>query len=299
MTIVSKAAAHQCIEIADGDSICRLVPNMGGSISAWAVAGQNMLRCTSDDEIASRSPLQLSSFPLVPYSNRIGYGRFPWKNETIQVTPNFAPEPHSIHGTGWQNIWHVEQKDANAVSLHYRHNGNADWPWSFDARQDIQVSADSLRMDLYATNLSDHAVPLAFGHHPYFDQSGAALEFSASKVWHNGDNGLPVHAMAPTGDFDFETAHQVMGRNVDHCFTGWNGEARIWWADRALQLKITSSLRAVVVYIPKGGDRFCFEPVPNVTNALNLAGEEPQLPLVEPGASVHSFVVLKAIPALV
>jgi galactose mutarotase-like enzyme len=42
----------------------------------------------------------------------------------------------------------------------------------------------ALLLELTALNLADRAVPLAFGHHPYFPRGGASLKFRA--------RGLPV-----------------------------------------------------------------------------------------------------------
>ena len=59
------------------------------------------LRRTDGTAIETDDPLQFASFPLVPFSNRIADGRFEWDGEQIEIDPNFAPEPHAIHGVGW------------------------------------------------------------------------------------------------------------------------------------------------------------------------------------------------------
>ena len=54
--------------------------------------------------------------------------------------------------------------------------------------------------------------------------------------------------------------------DLDNCFDGWSGPARI--RDEKLSLRLTSSLTHAVVYTPPQRDFFCVEPVSHVNNAI-------------------------------
>jgi aldose 1-epimerase len=239
----------------------------------------------------------MASFPLVPYSNRIGFARFDWADQTVLLQANFSPEPHSIHGTGWTSAWEAERLGPGTVILRLVHHANADWYWPFEAEQRITLSANALEIRLIARNRSDQKVPLAIGHHPYFDSKGATLFFNARQVWHTGADGLPAFASAPQGDLDFANHQAVQGRILDNGYAGWDGKARIHWQDRPLQLDIAADMQAAVVYVPQDQQYFCFEPVPHIINALNLPEHSPQMPLVEPGACYETQIVFTATPA--
>jgi aldose 1-epimerase len=254
-----------------------------------------MLRKADDAALADGNRLGFASFPLVPYSNRIGEARFEWNDKHIALTPNFAPETHAIHGTGWQDSWAAELRGEDTVVLTLSHPGDARWPWAFVAEQVITVSSDGLKLELTAQNLSEEAAPLGFGHHPYFDQAGASMEFKAETVWMSGDNNLPTNAVTPSGQFAFDIEALVEGRDIDHCYAGWSGRTRIRWAGRPHALEIVSAMRAAVVYIPKGSDAFCFEPVPHINNALNMRGEEPAMPIIAPGQTYRTTIGLQII----
>jgi aldose 1-epimerase len=286
----------QMIEIGADESRCTLAPKLGGSILSWTVAGQPLLRSASDAEIASGKRLGLASFPLVPWSNRIGGGRFAWGGRDIAITPNFAPEPHAIHGIGWNEAWAVEAQSRSSATLTLEHQGDARWPWAFWAQQSVSVEAGRLTIAMSARNLSSESAPLAFGHHPYFDREGASLWFKAKRVWMNGEDMLPTESEVPSGRFDFSEEGSLAGRAVDHCFAGWDGAARIAWEGRPLGLSITSDLPAAVVYVPQGGDRFCFEPVPHSNNALNRADADPPMPVIAPGAVFEASLCFTAVP---
>ncbi len=253
-----------------------------------------MLRSATSAEV---SPLGLSSFPLVPYSNRIGCGTFVWAGQEIALTRNFLPEPHSIHGNGWQQEWTVSAQQPDSVALTYEHAGDAHWPWAFSASQQFILSPLGLTIHMAARNLADEAVPLAFGHHPYFDARGALLRFTARKIWMNGADNLPTHLIEPHGQFDFAQSCGLKDRIVDHCYTGWDGSARIDWAGRKYSLGVRSNLTAAVVYIPGGENYFCFEPVPHSNNAINRADADPAMPVVAPGAEFNAWIAFAAEPA--
>lgn len=276
-----------------GSAECEIWPQAGGSIARWTIGNQDMFRRTKTYVQAGELPLEMASFPLVPYSNRIGFGQFAWGGNMIRLKANFPPEPHAIHGTGWTAPWDVASVTDRNVVLCHNHQPDAHWPWPFDAEQHISVLDDMLTVETVARNLSDQAVPLAFGHHPYFNSDGATLLFRADTVWHAGEDGLPSHSQTVEGEFDFDKDGKVEGRALDNGFAGWDGKAQISWAHRPLRLDIEANMEAAIVYIPAGTDYFCFEPVPHIINALNLPGHHPQMPLVAPGASFESYIRFK------
>ncbi len=274
-----------------------MCPDVGGSIVSWRIDGQDMLRRADDAAIASGDPLQFASFPLVPFSNRIAEGKFEWQHEPIEIEPNFAPEPHAIHGVGWTTPWEVSELSDTRCALSFSHKADGRWHWPFSATQIFTLGEDRLDMALEAVNLCNEPTPLAFGHHPYFDQEGAYLAFDADSVFMSDPGGLPTHSTTPAGSFDFSKGESIYGRDIDHCYGGWSGEARIVWQDRPLGLVIASNMPAAVVYIPQGGDAFCFEPVPHINNALNRPGDEPAMPIIPPDCSYRSTISMTAAAA--
>jgi aldose 1-epimerase len=283
------------ISISDQESHCVISPQQGGSIISWTVDGQEMMRKSDEVAIASNDPLQLASFPLVPYSNRIGHGRFEWNGQAMQAKPNFPPEAHSIHGIGWKCAWTVGNVTANICELKMEHQSDEHWPWDFSASQRMTLTGGGLHIALSTTNLSDEPRPLGFGHHPYFDAEGASLQFKAAFVLMTGPNALPLEAALPFGPYDFQSGGAVAGRDVDHSYAAWDGKACINWTDRPLALDIMSDQPAVVVFIPKGGSAFCFEPVPHVNNALNRPDLVPAMPIIPPGQAFISTTIYQTV----
>jgi aldose 1-epimerase len=256
-----------------------------------------MLRGASEAGIAARDAYATAGFPLVPYSNRIGQGSFEWCGKRITLARNFPPEPHAIHGVGFERSWQVQTRDRDSALLRLTHRADAGWPWAFDARQRVTLSDELLILEFEAVNLESQPVPLAFGFHPYFPRNGARLTFHAQGVWRTGDDGLPCELLQPSGQFDFSKGVSVENADIDHCFMGWNGVAIIAWPGRAQALGIAASreLSSAVVYMRRELDAFCFEPVAHMNNALNRGDPELAMPVIAPGASFEASIRFRAI----
>jgi aldose 1-epimerase len=295
--VILDQPATETLTLTRGAAHCDILPQVGGSIGSWSVGGQEMLRTANASGIASRDPYATAGFPLVPYSNRIAQGRFEWRGKSFALAQNFPPEPHAIHGVGFERPWRVQTLDRDSAVLRLTHLPDAAWPWAFEARQRITLTDDLLILEFDAVNLESHAVPLAFGHHPYFPRDGARLTFHAQGVWLTGDDGLPREQVLPAGHFDFSKGAAVDNANIDHCFTGWNGLAIIAWPHKPQAVGITASreLSNAVVYIRPDLDAFCFEPVAHVNNALNRHDPQSAMPVIAPGESFEADIRFRAI----
>lgn len=289
-------SSNEILTLSHGTGRCDVIPGVGGSITAWTVSGQQMMRSASPSSIAANDPFGMAGFPLVPYSNRIGNGSFEWEGRRFALARNFPPEPHAIHGVGFQRPWQVRARAADSVTLALNHSPGAAWPFAFEAQQRISLGEATLAIEMNAVNLADRAAPLAFGHHPYFPR-GALLKFRAQGVWLVGDDGLPSLLVKPFGKFDYANATPLTRGDIDHCFVGWDRQAEISWPDRLLALEITASdsLPCAVVYICSDIEGFCFEPVPHINDALNRRDRGYGMPVIEPGKAFTACILFRAV----
>jgi aldose 1-epimerase len=240
-------------------------PDLGGSVAGLWHHGVPVLRST---EAASLdAAVDSAIYPLVPYSNRLGYRRFRWKGQDYTTAANFGDGPHSLHGVGWQRPWVVESHQASEMAMVYSHTPDADWPFAFEARQHLSLAADALRMQMTITHTDAQvaAAPVGLGWHPFFPaRTQSRLHMELSDRWDLDGAQLPVRKVAQPG-IDSHVQHL----DFDHCFDGWNGSARI--RDERFSLQLRSSLDRVVVYTPPGQGFFCVEPVSHVSNAIHMA----------------------------
>jgi aldose 1-epimerase len=262
---MSSSSNNQAVELRAGALRVALRPDIGGSIAGFWHGDLPVLR--SADPATLEGPRQSACFPLVPYSNRLGYKRFRWQGREHTTQANFGQDyPHSLHGSAWQQPWRVVSSAATRAELLYTQRADGHWPFAFDVTQRIELSESALTLRLSFTNIDARTQPVGLGWHPYFPKRPRSrLHVECGGRWESDAvTHLPTRRVAQQG-IDGELRHL----DFDHCFDGWRGAARV--RDEALSVSITSSLPYLVVYTPPAQDYFCVEPVSHVSNAIHMA----------------------------
>ncbi|OLF75532.1 hypothetical protein AWH62_05215 [Maricaulis sp. W15] len=254
-------------------------PELGGGVTALRWQGRDILRPTP---AGASDVLKAASFPLVPFANRIAQARFDWRGDGVElpVLPAFAP--HALHGTGWQSAWtHIEQAGPGLL-LALDHPAGA-WPWHWAARQRFVLSATGLEIALSLTNLDETDMPAGLGFHPCFALAGErTIRFRADHVWPVGEDLIPDRPAAPRQVADFRHGQSARGeRLIDHCYSGWDGSARIDCEAGRVRVTASSDARHLHVFIPPGEGHACLGPVTHRPDAIHGAAGE--MPVLAPG----------------
>jgi aldose 1-epimerase len=263
------------VELRAGPLRLAVRPDLGGCIAGLWHGGSAVLLSAEPAELQASRPS--GSFPLVPYSNRIGHRRFKWQGRTHGTAANFGDSPHSLHGVAWLRAWEVDAVDDHTLSLSYAHTPDAHWPFAFRVQQHFELSAEALAVRLTLHNTAPDTQPVGLGWHPYFPKrSGSHLRARAAERWDTDALQLPTRPVALNGIDD-----DIAQLQLDHCFGHWNGLAQI--DDDQFSLTLRSSLSRLVVYTPQDKPYFCVEPVSHVNNAIQM-----------PDPARHGLVALPA-----
>jgi aldose 1-epimerase len=138
------------IELATGGATLRIVPELGGSIASFEVAGTPILRPMPAAALAAGDVTGSACYPLVPYSNRIRDAKLRFGGRTFALAHNFGAHPHAIHGVGWQRPWTIEAASDTRLCIALNHDASGPdaraWPWPFRATQAFHL-ADAARGD--------------------------------------------------------------------------------------------------------------------------------------------------------
>ena len=253
----------QPFELHAGALRLALRPDLGGCIAGLWHRDTPILCSAEPATLTASRPS--ASFPLVPYSNRLGYRKFRWKGHDHTTRPNFGDNPHSLHGVGWLRPWEIVSSSGLEVVLRYTHKADADWPFAFEALQYFTLTPQAMSVQMVFTNSADVAQPVGLGWHPYFPKRARSrLHIELSDRWDSDATQLPTRKVAQPG-IDSDVSHL----GFDNCFEGWKGPARI--RDEKFSLQLSSSLSYLVVYTPPERDYFCIEPVSHVSNAIHMA----------------------------
>jgi aldose 1-epimerase len=260
-------------------------PDLGGSIAGLWQGSAPLMRSTEPAELVTSR--QSASYPLVPYSNRLGHRHFRWKGKEYTTAANFGDNPHSVHGVAWLRAWEVVSFGATELVLRYEHRADEHWPFPFEIEQRFILTPQQLGVQLMFTNTAGIAAPVGLGWHPYFPmRARSRLHIELSDRWESDATQLPTRKVAQHG-IDDDVTHL----DFDHCFEGWTGPAHI--RDEKFSLQLTSSLPYLVVYTPHDKDYFCVEPVSHVSNAIHMADPASHgLRTLEPGASTDAWMKL-------
>ncbi|RYE44027.1 MAG: aldose 1-epimerase [Hyphomicrobiales bacterium] len=282
------------IELRAGRLRCELHPQLGGAIAGFWLDDQPVLRSTPAAQLTSAR--LAGSYPLVPFSNRIGHASLVWQGTQHPLVRNNGDEPHAIHGVGWQRPWSVLDSDATSAMLAYEHRADPSWPFAFDCSQSFRLAPDGLQMTLAMTNQSGQPAPAGLGWHPYFTKRpGSRIALQVTGRWEMGPDKLPTKRV-PVQGVDAECASLA----VDHCFDGWDGVAQL--RDEVMNVTVRSELTRVVVFTNHTRPYVAIEPVSHVNNAVHLyasgvPAQELGLRVLHPGETMLAQMAIEVEPA--
>lgn len=256
------------------------------------------MRETPEEALPNGLVRLTSSYPLIPYSNRIANGRFVFNGTEHNLALNFGDHPHSIHGNAWQKPWEVLEADHTHCRLLLVHRPDGDealgWPFAYRAEQAFDLDPDGLALTLTLTNEDDRPMPAGLGLHPFFPKRpGACLQFAAEGVYRSGADSLPVESTPVPAEWDYRELRDLGEPRLDNCFRGWNGMARIVYSQEKIGLCIQADplFGHLVVYVPEGRNFFAVEPVSHVNNAVNRPDLiDHGLKVLQPGETLRGKV---------
>jgi aldose 1-epimerase len=262
------------LTLSRGDDSLVVAPEFGAAILGWTRRGAHLLRHPSPGAVLRGVPGEMGCFPLLPYCNRVAFGRFVWRGQTHELAPNFGDHPHAIHGVGWRSPWKIENASADGVTLSLRHDpiGPAAlaWPYAFSARLAYRLGVSGLDVTIEVTNLDLAPSPAGIGLHPYFRRDAeTSIEFRATGVWTARDSLPSVHSLIPPA-WDHVGGRSADAEPLDHCFTGWNGTACL----PRMRIEADKVFGCLHVFTPAGANFCCVEPVSHSPDAIN----RPDLP---------------------
>lgn len=268
-----------------------LSPALGGAIRdlTWTGEGRRvpLMRPTRE---GAGSVLDMASFPLVPYVNRIRGGRFTFRGRDVVLKPNMAGDISPLHGQGWLAPWTVEGVSDTHAELGLRHEAG-EWPWAYEALQAVTLDETGLSLRLECRNIDTEPMPCGLGQHPYFPCTAETrIDTEVGTAFEIDEHVLPTGEVPATGRYDLRD-RAACGQGLDHGFGGWGGEALLTDPSWPAPLRLSSAgAKFFQLYSPESGGIFVAEPVTHANAALNEPKErwgELGLRVLEPGEEMR------------
>ncbi|MFC7538039.1 aldose 1-epimerase [Sphingomonas sp. GCM10030256] len=253
----------------------QLNPSIGGSIQGMWQIGNDGSRHPILRECHSAEPsvLDMASFPLVPFVNRIRGGRFTFRGREVRLQPNMVGDVSPLHGQGWLGRWTLESCGNQDAELRFVHEPG-EWPWRYDALQVFALDESGLSVRLMCRNLSHEPMPCGLGQHPYFPcNERTVIDTTVGCAWEIDEHVLPIAKVPAAGRFDLRN-RKVCGQGLDHGFGAWSGSASISESGRREIVLSSPDADFFQLYSPPEGGIFVAEPVTHANAALNAAESE-------------------------
>jgi aldose 1-epimerase len=287
------------IRLRNGALEARVRPDVGGSLGTLTFAPRGrapvaVLRPASAD---ARSPLQMASFPLVPYCNRIEDGVFQWHGREVRLPPNHPDDEFPLHGYGWYAHWRIAAIESAAVELEWEDASASVWPWPYAARQRYGLTQDALVVTLSVQNRGVTPMPAGLGHHPYFPRTEATRVHARLPVLWDPDERLIPRGPVPNPLADeFARGCRIAGVRLDCGYTGWDGRAVIEQPDDGVRVELLGAAgHAFHLFVPDA-PLFCAEAVTNQPNAINDPRAVAPMHSLAPGATMHYTMRIRVAP---
>lgn len=167
------------------------------------------------------------------------------------------------------------------------------FPFEAELRQEIELIDNKLIFTLTVKNVSSESIPLSLGYHPYFlvseeDRKTVSLFTNASNYYETDEKLLPSGSKKKTSLL-LPKDGKMENKFLDHVFTDFPkaaaGYSVLNFKKRRIRLELLEGFDHIVLFVPKGKDFICMEPMLGPTNVFNLAHRKKYkgLRILEPG----------------
>ena len=259
------------------EAYVEMLPSLGGAVTAFFLKKNGTRLAAFRRWTGERdNPLSVSCSPMVPWFNRMTGGGFSFDGTFYPIAQTLKSEPLPIHGDGWISPWTVRETSLSRIALTLR--SRAVPPFDYEATETATLTGSTLSLELKVKHCGETPIPYGLGFHPWFDRTpGVTIQAPATGVWLEQPPYFPVRPIPERvpEKWDFGAPRPLPDDFVDNGFAGWNGRARIEWADTGMSLDVAAEppVPYCHLYSPdKDSPFFCFEPVTQPFNAFGLEG---------------------------
>jgi len=309
--IQTRVGGIEVIQLSDASRDMRvsIAPSIGNIAYEFSVHQKNYLWFPYAGPAELKANPKLCGIPfLAPWANRLDGVEY-WVNArrytldrefgNLRWDPNQKP----IHGLLlFSPLWNVVSVGANAARAEavcrlefWKHPElMTHFPFAHRITMTYRLADGTLQVEVAMENLSDQALPVAVGHHPYFQLHDAPRDEWKAHIAAR-EHLLLDSFLIPTGErrpMEFGDPHPLKARPLDDVFGKLIRDAdglarfRVMGGREKLTVSYGPNYRVAVIYAPEGrGDFICFEPMAAITNAFNLAyrGIDTELHSIAPG----------------
>ena len=282
-----------------------ILPSIGNMAYEFKVNGKNVLWVPDGGLAKFKARPSMSGIPfLAPWGNRID-GQFFYANGKKY---NFNMGLGNVRGNipmhGFlttSSAWKVVAAKADAKSAWVTSRLEfwkypdmmAQFPFAHTIEMTYRLQDGVLQVETALINHSTEPMPVSIGFHSYYRLWEAPrdkwkIHLPVRDHWVVDRNTVPTGEIKPA---DYPDPMPLEGRIFDDVFSnlirGADGRAEFWVQAEKEKISVQYGPKwtVAVVWVPKGREFLCFEPMAAVTNGMNMAqnGLYKELQSIPPG----------------
>ena len=176
--------------------------------------------CAAPSGAALESVRGAGSFPLVPYSGRLGLRRFRWQGRDHTTRAQLRRQPALA---AWRRRGSSPGRSTRPATrppscAWPKRDGDAHWPFDFEVRQRISLTAAGAEPRCRARTRARAAQPMGLGWHPYFPKrERSRVHAEVASRWETDARSCPraasrSRASTPTWPTSISTTASRAGR---------------------------------------------------------------------------------------
>ncbi|RED64655.1 aldose epimerase [Cohnella lupini] len=252
------------------DSKVVLCPERGGIVTSCRLRGIELLYLDRDTFLNPQANIRGGIPVLFPIAGQLVNGEYEWNGQTYRM---------KNHGVARLLPWEVietntENEASVAVALHSNSETLAAYPFEFELRFTYKLQDGILYIDQQYKNLSEQAMPMVAGFHPYFATEGKNLAYGtdATRILDYNDKKEKPFDGTLNLETMVESAALLDATRPQVTFPLAQG--------RKVKLSYSEQFRYVVLWSVEGKPFVCVEPWTALNEALN---DKEGLLMVSPG----------------
>jgi aldose 1-epimerase len=264
-----------------------ILPETGGSVAFGRIRRDeqwhDVLRPTAEADYGNASAC--ASFIMLPWANRLRDARFSFDGSVYQLQPSSA-DGTAIHGVARKLPWRVISADRTHIRLLFDTAlfEQVNYPFAFSAEAEYRLDGQEFIMTVALRNEAQQAIPVGFGHHPYFLRAPASednavqlqLPCDLQYTLTNALADAPPHPIQPASDF--RSLRALDNAQHDDLLTGRasaDQPMRIVYPAWSLALDFYADaiFEHVLLFAPVGKPFFALEPQTNANDGFNLRAQ--------------------------
>ncbi|WP_077623193.1 aldose epimerase [Sediminibacillus massiliensis] len=267
----------------EADSWITICPERGGIITGFGVDGEEQLYLNKET-LYDRSKNIRGGIPILfPISGQLEQGKYEWEGKTYEMPNHGLARIHP-----WEVIHTDAQEDGASVTIRFASSigTKESFPFDFEVLFTYKLTGNQLTIEQNYQNLSNEAMPIYSGFHPYFksETKKVTLKTDATKYFDYNDDTVKEF----TGSIDLEGLKEsvVLLDAEERSMTFQSG------SPTQIELEAGSEFAYTVLWTEQGKEFICIEPWMAKTDELN---KKEELQLIPPQDTMQTFVSLRVV----